>query len=305
MAWGSSITRKEAMPRAYKTTNRFTRIELLGRRPGAATAAPRRQHGRRPCERLRRAQFAKRFTLIELLVVIAIIAILASLLLPALHKSKVQAYKVICMNNQAQIIRAVHVYGDDNDGYLPHGSQYNGLAAGDNDILRSFYWGNEGSDFAQIHIQGYLAEPESYFCPDGMVTSPNNTIGVPAGEIFFKHTISGLGLRMSIGYAIFINVLESPPPVTYENIPRRLIDEGDWVVITDDNSWYIPDVNFHQQAHERWRNHADADGTGPSEVPFNGINVGHLDGSVRWIPERDTQLRYTRYSGSVNYRIKF
>lgn len=59
------------------------------------------------------------FTLIELLVVIAIIAVLASMLLPAVSTARSMAHGMACSSNQRQLMTAALAYAGDNDDVMP------------------------------------------------------------------------------------------------------------------------------------------------------------------------------------------
>jgi len=92
------------------------------------------------------------FTLIELLVVVGIIAILASLLLPTLGNVREKARQTNCMSNLTEIGKALLMYTDDFNGYMPAGSN----------VANVLY---NASDLGGIG--DYLNVPGSYRYPTG------------------------------------------------------------------------------------------------------------------------------------------
>ena len=202
------------------------------------------------------------FTLIELLVVIAIIAVLAGLLLPTLGEAKRKVRQSNCLSSLKQVGMALHMWSDDQDGWLPPGAQSSqGLYTGQ----RPVYAEQESyrRDLA-YYLATYLRYPppdtqlriaKVFFCP-GFERYGKNVTNIASRTVYAATMASANGLPWPpFGYppSPDASAMQKPHKMLEIQSYRPLsvvwvLTDVDQVAITNpDNTWrdQLPDKPVH------------------------------------------------------------
>lgn len=209
------------------------------------------------------------FTLVELLVVITTIAILASLLLPALSGAKASAQSTKCRSNLRQLILGLRLYADDADSKYPHVIVYQPNVTATNsqfswmDALKTYTHNDWTNELYRCPSNKRATTPEYQWYNGAIQVSPYgsydyNGLGTTLHVILDEPVPTpGLGGHYFIG-----NTNKQSPAVaeTAVAVPTEMIAFGDspdgWFILAPDPK-ALPPIPFsvHESSPRGGREH--------------------------------------------------
>jgi prepilin-type N-terminal cleavage/methylation domain-containing protein/prepilin-type processing-associated H-X9-DG protein len=222
-----------------------------------------------PCTK----QASRGLTLIELLTVIAIIAVLASMLLPALGRAKEKGRRTGCTNNMRQLGLAFTMYSDDNQGFVPYNhvryDQGDGLWFSEPGswVLGNAQYPNAG-DLERGTLFDYVGRNRHvYRCP-----SDKSTVNIFGREhpkprtyslsiAFNTFGAAGFGPNAPYKSVKRVEDLNHPGPAkvfTFVDVNEKAIDSSEFIAEGNPGTW----------VHK------------PTDRHAGGANIGFADGHV-------------------------
>ena len=133
---------------------------------------------------LQKCRYKPAFTLVELLVVIGIIALLISVLLPALSKARQQANTTVCLSKIRQLAVAMIMYTDASKGFLPESGVALTLSSQANNDRNGIDWIGWSGNFKTLDgcaIAPYLGRPNPLLVGDLRLISPATLLSAKPG----------------------------------------------------------------------------------------------------------------------------